>query len=184
MWFRFCCKTSFNASRLWKRRVWEAPSRANDRHIFICLSPSGYNETELWCLMATSSAVCQQNMPFCQWFQPAQSVLPEFGGGTFSCWEEKKKKKSRVDLKYPLLSVLEVGATLHFHWLGWGLDPGSWQISISHFQGHYIWLRIGHLIKFRPMREWCLGHICMFFRMFQWQVGSCWGPGCGSQESS
>lgn len=49
--------------------------------------------------MATSSAVCQQNMPFCQWFQPAQSVLPEFGGGTFSCWEEKKKKKSRVDLK-------------------------------------------------------------------------------------
>ena len=49
--------------------------------------------------MSTSPAVCQQNMPFCQWFHPAQSVLPEFGGGTFSCWGKKKKKKSHVDLK-------------------------------------------------------------------------------------
>lgn len=85
---------------------------------------------------------------------------------------------------YPHLSVPEVGAGLHFYQLGWGMDPGSWQISVSHFQGHYIWLRIGHLIQFRPMREWCLGHIFMFFRMFQWQVGNCWGPGCGSQEWS
>lgn len=93
--------------------------------------PSGYNEAELWCLMSTSSAICQQNMLFCQWFQPAQSVLPECGGGTFSFC---KKKKSHIGLKketwielLPELLKHEVGGWSH--WVGL---PGArgWAYSL------------------------------------------------------